>query len=231
MTEQIKLTPRLSAAADFVMSGAVIADIGTDHAYLPIALCMQGKICGGVASDINEGPILRARENIKKYGLDSRLSAIRTDGLDGIEVYSPDHIMILGMGGELIARIINDAPWVKKSGIRLCLQPMTHPEKLRELLCNEGFGIIDEKIVIEEKENKIYQILLAEYTGKGDTLTGAELLLGRINAERGGHEFLRLAEHHIGVLERRVKGKQSAKADATAEIKLIEEIKSLIKEK
>ena len=228
MIETPKLTPRLRAAAELVTRGAFVADVGTDHAYLPITLCLEGIARGGVASDINRGPIERARENIDKYGLGEKLSAVLTDGLDGIKQFSPDHIMILGMGGELIARILSDAPWTKSRGIRLCLQPMTHPEKLRKFLASEGYSIIDERIVIEEKEDKIYQLMLAEYSGVSEQYSSEQLLLGKINIKRGGEELFRLAEHHVNVLSRRVNGKVSAGADASEEIALIERIKAVI---
>ena len=73
MTDKLILTPRLAAAADLVRPQSFVADVGTDHAYLPIALCLDGRIKGGVVSDINQGPITRARENIKKYRLEDRL--------------------------------------------------------------------------------------------------------------------------------------------------------------
>ena len=231
MTEILKLTPRLRAAAELVREGAFIADVGTDHAYLPIALCLEGKIRGGVASDINDGPILRARENINKYGLSDRLCALRTDGLDGIEAYRPDHVMILGMGGELIARILGDAPWTKDGSIRLCLQPMTHPEKLRAFLAKNGYRITDERIVVEEKENKIYQIIAANYSGEAQSLTDEELLLGRINIRRGGDELLRLASQYENALKRRVDGKREAGADVGEELRLIERIRAAVKGK
>lgn len=226
MIENLKLTPRLRAAAELVSEGAFVADVGTDHAYLPIALCLEGKIRGGVASDINDGPIERARENINKYGLFDRLCAVRTDGLAGIEGYHPDHVMILGMGGELIARILSDAPWTKDGGIRLCLQPMTHPEKLRAFLAENGYCITDEKIVVEEKENKIYQIIAASYSGEVKHLTDEELLLGKINIRRGGEELLRLASTYENALNRRIDGKREAGADVSCELALIERIRA-----
>ena len=226
MTEILKLTPRLRAAAELVESGSFVADVGTDHAYLPIALCLEGRIRGGVASDINQGPIDRARENIKKYGLEGSLDAVRTDGLDGIERYSPDCIMILGMGGELIARILNDAPWTRKRGLRLCLQPMTHPEKLREFLLSEKYSIIDEKIVIEE--NRIYQIILAEYNDMSQEYSEEQLLLGKINIERRSAELLKLAEHYVSVIEKRADGKRSAGADVAEDEMLIKKIKEAV---
>ena len=134
-----RLDRRLAAAASFIREGAVIADVGTDHAYLPIALCLAGRISGGVVTDINKGPIERAMANIRAHQLDGRLAAIHTDGLRGAEKYSPTDITILGMGGELIAGIISRAEWTKDKSIRLCLQPMTHAEILRGYLAENGY--------------------------------------------------------------------------------------------
>ena len=114
---QTNISKRLSAAADFVRAGACVADVGTDHAYLPIYLAKTGKIRGGVASDINEGPYLCAKKNIAAEGLSHIITAVHTAGLCGIEKYAPTDIMICGMGGELISKILEDAPWVKNEKI------------------------------------------------------------------------------------------------------------------
>jgi tRNA (adenine22-N1)-methyltransferase len=213
------------AAASLIREGVFVSDVGTDHAYLPIALCLEGRVRGGVVSDINEGPINRARENINKYELNDRLTAILTDGLNGIDKFDPDDIMILGMGGELIASIIDAAPWTKNKKIHLCLQPMTHPEILRRSLLQNGYSIIDERLAREEK---IYQIILAQYTGKNEEWSDEELLLGRINIERGGEVFCDMAERQIKILERIAEGMESAGADATQQRELIALIKNTI---
>ena len=224
MNEILKLSPRLARAADFVREGSFVADVGTDHAYLPIYLCLSDRACGAVASDINEGPVMRARENINKYSLDKKIDVLRTDGLCGIEKYAPDDVLILGMGGELIAKIISDAPWTKRTGLRLCLQPMTHPEILRGFLLQNGYSILDEALAEEEK---IYQIILAEYTGRTAEYTDAELLLGRHNAGRGGEVFARLCERQIQILVKRAEGKESAGERADEERGLIKKIAAM----
>ena len=225
MKEIPKLTPRRAAAASFCRQGAFVADIGTDHAYLPIALCLSGRARGAIASDINAGPVERAEENIKNYGLDGKIEVRRADGLDGIEQFAPDDIMILGMGGELIARIISDAPWTKNKSINLCLQPMTHPEYLRGFLLENGYEIIDEAIAEEEK---IYQIILARFSGEKQSLAPEKLLLGRINVARGGDALVRLGEHWISVIERRADGKRTSGADVSEDTELIQRIKIAI---
>ena len=225
---QTNISKRLNAAASFVREGSYIADIGTDHAYLPIYLAKTGKIRGGVASDINEGPYLCAKKNIAAEGLSRILTAYHTAGLDGIEVFDPTDIMICGMGGELIAKIISDAPWVKNESIRLVLQPMTHPEILRKFLLDEGFDIKDERII---HEDKLYVVLCAEYVGKSEscTYTEAELLLGKKNIEKASNELFMLIDWQISVQQRIADAKLLGGAGATEEqriIKLLEDVKN-----
>ena len=124
------LDKRLRAAADMVPAGARLADIGSDHAYLPIALCLENRIEYALASDINEGPVKAAMANIAKNGLEERIRAVRADGLDETEPFAPDCITVLGMGGELIVSILSRAEWIRDGRITLVLQPMTHPEIL-----------------------------------------------------------------------------------------------------
>ena len=227
MNDIPKLTPRLRCAANMAREGAFVADVGTDHAYLPIALCLEGRIRGGVASDINDGPVERAEKNIYGYGLGEKLSVIKTDGLCGIETYAPDDVFILGMGGELIARILSDAPWTKNEKINLCLQPMTHAEILREFLTKNGYTVIDEQIV--EEGERIYQLMLVTYTGKYEEFTEAELLLGRINIQKSTDALIRLAQRTLAIFEKRVAGKQSAGESADGEKRLIEQISAIIR--
>ncbi len=228
MTSQI-LSKRLRAAADFVRKGSFVADVGTDHAYLPIALVKEGQAVGAVASDINEGPYLRAKKNISENELSDKIFAVHTDGLCGIEKYSPSDILICGMGGELIAAIIDSAPFTRDSSVRLILQPMTHPEILRSYLLGHGFSIIGEALVEEEK---IYQIICAEYRGASENAqkyTEAELLLGKINIEKNSALLRKLADKHIAILKKIRDAKLSGENDASDEEKMImmlEEIKN-----
>ena len=225
MNKTLKLSKRLRAAADLVRDGSYIADVGTDHAYLPIALCLEGWVRGAVASDINEGPILRAREHIKEYGLDARIDTVLADGLDKISPYEPNDILILGMGGELIVNIISRASFVKDDNIRLILQPMTHPEILRRFLLDSGYSIVEETLVFEEK--KVYQIICAEYKGEKQEYTDVELLLGKKNIERGGELLDLTIDRFISVFSERLRGKRMSGADTFEEEKMLAELEEL----
>jgi len=185
----IKLTPRLMTAVPFVRSGHLTADIGTDHAYLPIYLCETGRLTPvlakngetlcAIAADINQGPVDRADQHIASAGLSRCIRTVRTDGLNGLDVYDPDDVIIFGMGGELIASILAAAPWVNASGKRFILQPMTHAEKLRAYLLSAGYVIKGE--ILSREGDRIYQTICAE-PGNGearDELSSAELAVGQ----------------------------------------------------
>ena len=173
-----KISERLRTASLFVRDGAVLADIGTDHAYLPIYLALNNRIKSAYASDVNKGPLERAFDNIRKYNLESVIHTNIANGLDGIENFAPTDIAICGMGGELIAKIIDSSPYVRNENIRLILQPMTCVKELREYLEN-GFFTVAENVVFEDE--KLYQIICAEYDGKRHTLSEIEKEIGPKN--------------------------------------------------
>ncbi len=202
----IKLNDRMSTALPFVRNGAIFADVGTDHAYLPIFLASKGIITHAIASDINEGPLLRAKENTEKYGLEDKIDTVLCDGLSGLFKYAPTDIAVFGMGGELIARILGDADWVKNENIRLILQPMTHQEILREYLAENGFKIIGELLSFDR--GRIYQTICAEFDGKVRDPEPLDLILGEhIRAQRG-ELFYEMLDFIISITEKKIEGKR-----------------------
>ena len=177
------LDARLRAAA-YVRQDAVFADIGTDHAYLPLFLLCEGRISRAVLADINEGPLAKAREHAAAYPFSDRLSFYQTDGLCGLEGLGITDIAVCGMGGELIADILSRAPFVRSGEIRLILQPMSRPAKLRAYLAREGFDILSETFV--SAQGKSYVCLVAAYSGRPYTLSPFALEFGQspdINSE------------------------------------------------
>jgi len=220
-----KISKRLCTAAQYVRSGAIVADIGTDHAYLPIYLAQEKKITRAIASDINVGPLNSAKENIRKNGLDSVITTYLTDGLSGIEKFEPTDIIICGMGGELIARIIENAPFVRNGKIRLILQPMTMIRELRSYLSN-GFLTVAENAVFED--GKLYQIICVEYDGKQHNLTPAQLEIGAENLKTGGEVVEMLLKSVINKKEKKLSGQRLGGQDTTeveAELAELYEIK------
>ena len=160
---EISIGERLSSVAKFVRRGATFADIGTDHAYLPVFLLKAGVIERAVCSDINKGPLENARRTAEQMGVSDRVELLLADGASLLLPYSPTDVAICGMGGELIARIIEDAPFLKSSSVRLLLQPMTRQEALREYLNENGFSLVGEDYVTEA--GKSYSVIAVEYSG------------------------------------------------------------------
>lgn len=204
-TENDMLSRRLTAAASFVRVGSVVADVGTDHAYLPIYLVKKGIVPFAVACDIRKGPLDRANAHISACGLSQQIKTLLTDGLDGVEDYHPHDILICGMGGELIASILERSDYVRKPAIRLILQPMTMAHKLRYYLCRAGFRIVDEELVLE-KDSKLYQILVAEYSGIPTEISPAEAYLGGVNLMKRHPLLAKLAEQCLSSLNARIDG-------------------------
>ena len=161
---------RLSIIADMV-DGRCLADIGTDHAHLPIELVKRGKIERAFACDINLGPLSAAQENIKKSGLSEKITTVLADGLTGISPADADVIVIAGMGGMTVIDVIRQ--WEKQlfNGKQLILQPMKNQPELRKYLLENGFDILSETAVLDK--NHCYTIMDAAYTGQSsvcDTL-------------------------------------------------------------
>ncbi len=214
---------RLLRASKFIRRGAFLADIGTDHAYLPIYLVLTGKIERALASDIVDGPVEHARASVRKYGVSEKVEVIKSAGLSGVGDREITDIVIAGMGGELIASIIKDAPWVKDEKYNLVLQPMTHPEILRKYLAENGFSVIDEDIVSDmtDQNAKVYQVINARFTGKGDEYTAPELYFGKLNARRGGEEFCRLCQREAKINQKIINAKENAGQSSEYERELL----------
>ena len=222
-----KISKRLLCAASFANKGELIADVGTDHAYLPIYLYTSGIISGAVVSDINEGPIERAAKNIREFSCEGKIIPVLCDGLSKIKEYSPDTVFILGMGGELIVNIISNAEWLKQNGIRLVMQPMTHPEILREYLISNGFEISDEAMV---DDSKIYQIIVAKYTGIVSEADKLELRFGKINLNERKNILIRAMNREKQILGARLEGKRKAGLDGGEDLEIFNMIDNYLKQ-
>ena len=142
------LATRLAAAASFVREKSVVSDVGTDHAFLPVSLILAGKSSFAVASDINKGPLERAVSSAEKYGVSDKMEFVLVGGIPDEECrkHNVTDIVVCGMGGELIEKIVSSSPYAQKSGVRLVLQPMSFAPELRKYLCFAGFDIVNEKL-------------------------------------------------------------------------------------
>lgn len=172
----MELTPRLRSVAQLVPQGAKFADIGTDHAYLPVWLLQRGIITKALACDLRQGPLDRARATAEKYGLTAHMDFRLCDGLAGVRPGEADTIAIAGMGGETIAAILAAAPWVWEQGCMLLLQPMSAQPQLRLWLQGHGYTIARE--MLSREGDTIYTAFQVK-AGPMPELTAGEQWAGR----------------------------------------------------
>lgn len=191
-----KLDGRLSLCAYYVRRGSRLADIGTDHAYLPVWLMLNGIIKNAVACDINEKPLESGGECVEKYALKDKIELRLSDGLQKVDKDEVDDIVIAGMGGELIEKIIADCDWIKDKNKHLILQPMTKHEQLIDFLYKNGFEIESQKACCAEK--KYYTVISAYYTGKTKNCGLSELCIGKLDAnDEMSQEFIKMTLNHL----------------------------------
>ncbi len=157
------ISKRLQQIADMVTPGHIPADIGTDHAYVPIHLLLEQKAGKAYAMDIGAGPLDRAREHIRAEGLVEKIEVRQSDGLKELKPGEADTVIIAGMGGALTVRILTDGMHVLERVRELVLSPHSEIEKVREWVLTHGFEITDEEMLIDD--GKFYTVLRAERTG------------------------------------------------------------------
>ena len=133
-----------------VRRGSRLADIGTDHGWVPIYLAQTGDIPSALAMDIGRGPLARAQEHIRQYGMEARIECRLSDGLDAYRQGECDSILIAGMGGELIISILERGREKLNDGMQLVLSPHTHVELVREYLDRAGHILADEICIYDE---------------------------------------------------------------------------------
>lgn len=209
------LNPRLTWIAERVRRGAVFADVGTDHAKLPIALVHAGQVSLAIASDIGEGPAKIAAARIAAEGLSDSIRVVVCDGLTDIARFAPTDIAICGMGGETVCGILAASDSIRDPRIRLLLQPMTGFALVRRFLADGGFEIVDEDIV--SSDGRLYQCLVAVYSGKPYSLGEVEAELGRLNIKRLTPTFLEYVRRRKNIVEKCINGKCRAGADTSEE--------------
>ena len=212
MTRELSLQPRLALLASLVPQGAVLADVGTDHGYIPVCLRQRGVIDRAIASDIGREPLEHARRTAEEYGvggIDLRLCA----GLDAIAPEECDTVLIAGMGGETIWGILAAAPWTRDGRHTLLLQPMTKAADLRHWLADNGYTFTGEHLV--EDKGRLYPILIVT-GGTHRPLTEAEALCGVLLADDPLYDAC-LSEH-AAKLRRSAEGlRRSSNPDAAAQ--------------
>lgn len=211
MGKKLELTPRLRMVADMLPEGAVLADVGTDHAYLPAALMLEGKIPGAIAADLREGPLSRAKETAREYALEDKMSFRLCDGLSGIKADEVGAVSIAGMGGETIAMILSAAPWTREQNTALVLQPMSSMDELRVWLGKNGYVIHEERLAKEG--DTIYTAMLVG-AGTMPAMTAAQLCAGGNSRDPLRGEWL---EYWINRTRRALSGMAQAKSEHVAQ--------------
>jgi len=170
------MNKRLNAIAALVQDGVGLVDVGTDHGYLPALLAESGYSGALFASDINAGPLSAAKRTAEEAGLTDRICFLLCDGLHLCPPEEIDTIVIAGMGGDMIVRILDEAEWCMAPRYHLILQPMTKAEVLRYWLVYNEFAIESETIT--EDGGNLYQVISARFGGT-TRLSDAELFAGK----------------------------------------------------
>ncbi|HEU4965494.1 MAG TPA: class I SAM-dependent methyltransferase [Bacilli bacterium] len=229
----ITLSNRLARIASYVPTGVKTADIGSDHAFLPIHLAQSGKSVYAVAGELNLGPFKAAERNVRQQGLTDRVSVRRGDGLAVIEPGEVDVITVSGMGGGTIKEILA-ADTSKLQGVsRLVLSPQGDADTLRRWLLEQGWQIVDEDLLIED--DKLYEFVVAE---RGEMKIDNPLALefGPLLLARKHPLLVERLDYEIGKLDRALQGVEKAtgpaaearKQELLARKSQLEEVKSSV---
>lgn len=181
----MQLSERLSAVSSMITEGNRLADVGTDHAYIPIALCLQKKIPAAFAMDIGKGPLQSAQAHICRYGLEDRIITRLSDGVTGLAPGEADSVVIAGMGGALVQKILSEGAETLQSVQELILQPQSEVADVRRYLWENGYQITEEKMVLED--GKYYPMMRAVH-GSMEAWEDIEWKYGR---------FLLLEKHPV----------------------------------
>lgn len=168
----MKLSKRLLAVASMVSEGKVTADVGTDHGYVPIYLVKQGICPFAYACDVNKGPLDKAREHIVEEEMEDKIFLQLSDGMKELKGKDIESVIIAGMGGELICKIIEESP-ILDDITELIVSPHHDVNRVRETLLDNGFNIVSEKMILDS--DKYYNIIKSQKSDKVDSYTPFEL--------------------------------------------------------
>lgn len=167
---------RLEVIAENVLENSVFADIGTDHAYLPVWLLQNNKINHAIAGDIADGPCLAAKNTVSMYGFSKKVAVRKGSGLKVLHKGEADCVAIAGMGGTTIIEILQDDFEIAADIKRMILQPMAGAASLRKWLCSNGWLIVHEELV--EDGRHLYEIIVVERGSSPESYSAAELEIG-----------------------------------------------------
>lgn len=161
---RVPLSPRLKAIADEVDNKQVVADIGTDHGYLPVYLIKKRGLKKVIAADVNNDPLEKAQGIIRRHGLQHSVDLRLGDGLSILNEGEVGTVIIAGMGGVLISKLLKKEESIAKTTKILILQPIQGADELRRFLLAEGYSIVKEKLV--QEKHRFYEIIFARFTNQ-----------------------------------------------------------------
>ncbi|MBE6819636.1 MAG: SAM-dependent methyltransferase [Ruminococcaceae bacterium] len=159
----LNLSKRMLMAAKMVRKGNAVADIGTDHAYLPAYLILNGIAPKALACDVRKGPLENAKKTVEHYGIEDKITLRLSDGFDEIQPSEAEDFIMCGMGGTLMEQLVSRTHWLKDSSKRIIVQPQSHAEDIRRFFVENGFEILFEDACTDG--GKLYCAMAAEYTG------------------------------------------------------------------
>jgi tRNA (adenine22-N1)-methyltransferase len=211
MRNNLKLNARLEMIAERIPHCRILVDIGTDHAYIPIYAVMNGGCSKSLAADLREGPLGMACANIKRYGLEKLIETRLGNGLEPIMLDECDVVVIAGMGGSLIRDILSSSVGKAQKAQLLLLQPNNAADVLRKWLCENGFEIDQETLVIDA--GKLYCLLSTKWTGK--TAVGDEFAyyIGNVLFDSGDPLLRKYVEKKVKELEVVISGRARSRTE------------------
>ena len=216
----LNLDPRLSAVASLVQPGKKLLDIGTDHAFLPCFLVQRGVIPCAVAADLRKGPLENAKATIAQCGLQSKVETLLSNGLDAFAPQTDCSVVFAGMGGLLIAELLERTPWVHSETVQIVAQPMSHAEEVRAFFFSGGFTLENEVCAVDGRH--VYCAMAARYTGKPTEVTPA-LPYGGLLFKKDDPAAKRFLAMQISRLKKR-RNALAAAGTNEAEVKKLNEV-------
>lgn len=177
----MELSKRLQAVADLVSEGLVVADVGTDHGYIPIYLIETKKSPKAFAMDVNKGPLLRAKEHIAEHGLETRIETRLSDGVRALKKDECDCVVVAGMGGALTIKIMEEGKDIFRNLKEFVLQPQSELQKVRAYLCENAYFIVEENMVLDD--GKFYPMFRV-INGQSEEYHAIELCYGKLLLEQ-----------------------------------------------
>ena len=203
----VPLSNRLQLCADLVPSDARVADIGTDHGYLSIWLLQTGRAAYCAACDLRAGPLANAKGNAARAQVDKQMTFYLCDGLRDVPPESIDTVICAGMGGDLIVKILSEAPWLKDSRYTLILQPQTDIHKLRRWLQENGFR---EEAADLTRDNGFLYCAIRVRFGAAPKLSAGQEYVSPVLEASGSPLLGAYIAFHIATLRRITNGIQMA---------------------